>query len=165
VITTIFTVATQIMEGSETNVLLGLLPHHWSNLSANSPLPEGYSYSSIRGQIKTLDGNSFTVENTYRGILPTLPYLNNYSPGFSPSVLNEKIALLENEGLSTWTDSYNEGQVMNRLIQTARIADLTGNTTARDKIVVTIKERLEDWLTAEPEEVAFIFITIRTGLL
>jgi endo-1,3(4)-beta-glucanase len=157
VITTIFTVATQIMEGSETNVLLGLLPHHWSNLSANSPLPEGYSYSSIRGQIKTLDGNSFTIENTFRGILPTLPYLNNYSPGFSPSVLNEKIALLENEGLSTWTDSYNEGQVMNRLIQTARIADLTGNTTARDKIVATIKERLEDWLTAEPEEVAFIF--------
>lgn len=157
VVTTIFTVATQIMEGSETNVLLGLLPHHWSNLSANSPIPEGYSYPSIRGQIKTLDGITFTIENTFHGILPTLPYLGNYSPGFSPSVLNEKIALLENEGLSTWTDSYNEGQVMNRLIQTARIADLTGNTTARDKIVATIKNRLEDWLTAEPEEVAFIF--------
>ena len=57
-----------------------------------------------------------------------------------------KISQIENDGLATWTDSYNEGQVMNRMIQTARIADQTGNTVARDKMIATIKERLEDWL-------------------
>ena len=67
------------------------------------------------------------------------------------------MTLLENEGLATWTDSYNEGQVMNRLIQTARIADQMGNTAARDKILGTIKERLEDWLSYESGEVAFLF--------
>lgn len=152
-----FTVTTEIKEGSNTNVLLGLLPHQWSNLAPSSPQPEGYAYSSIRGEIKTLDGNGFQIENTFHGILPTLPYIDQYSEGFSPSELNEKIQLIENDGLATWTDSYNEGQVMNRLIQTARIADLTGNYEGRDKIVATIKERLEDWLTAEAEEVAFIF--------
>ena len=46
---------------------------------------------------------------------------------------------------------------MNRLIQTARIADQLGDTDARDKMVATVKERLEDWLSYESGEVAFLF--------
>ena len=156
-LTTTFNVSTTIKEGSDTEVLLGLLPHQWGNLASNSPQPSGYSYPSIRGEIKTLAGNSFQVENTFKGILPTLPYLTNYSPGFSPAEMATKVAQIENDGLATWTDSYNEGQVMNRLIQTARIADQMGNTEARDKMVATVKERLEDWLTYSSSEVAFLF--------
>jgi endoglucanase Acf2 len=157
IITTEFLVETEVKEGSETNVLLGLLPHQWDNLSEDSPLPEAYSYPSIRGELKTLDGNSFKVRNSFHGILPTLPYVDYYNDSFNPQELKAKIELIENDGLPAWTDSYNEGQLMNRLIQTARIADLTGDTIARDKITNTIKERLEDWLTAESGEVAFLF--------
>ena len=64
---------------------------------------------------------------------------------------------MEDEPLSTWTDSYNEGQVMNRLVQTARIANEMGNIESRNKILNTIKDRLEDWLSAENGEVAFLF--------
>ena len=46
---------------------------------------------------------------------------------------------------------------MNRLIQTGRIADEIGDEEARDNIIETVKERLEDWLTANSNEVAFIF--------
>lgn len=152
-----FLVETIVKEGTDDQVLQGLLPHQWANLAAGAPQPVGYSYNSVRGEIKTLGGNSFSVENRFRGILPTLPYLANYSEGFSPSELNSKVEQLENDGLATWTDSYNEGQVMNRLIQVARIADLTGDTVALIKIRATIKERLEDWLTAEASEVAFLF--------
>ena len=157
VVKTDFVVTTETKEGSETNMLLGLLPHQWDNLSSGSATPNKYSYGSIRGEIKTMEGNTFSVENTYKGILPTMPYLANYSESFSPSELDAKIAQIENDGLSDWTDSYNEGQVMNRLIQTARIADQMGNTTARDKIIATIKERLEDWLTYQSGEKAFLF--------
>ncbi|MFC2110001.1 glycosyl hydrolase [Bacteroidota bacterium] len=156
-VTTTFLVTTDVKEGINTNVLLGLLPHQWSNLSSSSPLPNGYNYDVVRGELKTMDGNSFEVENTFKGILPTLPYLANYSNGFSPSDLNAKIAQIENDGLATWTDSYNEGQVLNRLIQTARIADQTGNIIARNKMIATVKERLEDWLTYQSGEVAFLF--------
>ncbi|MBT8260771.1 MAG: carbohydrate-binding protein [Bacteroidia bacterium] len=156
-LTTTFTVSTDVKEGVETNVLLGLLPHHWSNLSSSSPTPDEYSYDSVRGELKTLDGNSFIVENTFKGILPTLPNLTQYSPGFNPADMDTKIALIENDQLATWTDSYNEGQVMNRLIQTARIADQTGDIESRDKMIATIKERLEDWLTYQSGEVAFLF--------
>ena len=157
VMRTDFNVQTEVKEGTETNMLLGLLPHQWAHLAADSPVPDKYSYTIVRGQMKTMAGNSFSVVNTFHGILPTLPYLDNYSPGFSPSVLNEKIASLENNTLATWTDSYNEGQVMNQLIQTARIADEMGNTASRNKILTTIKTRLEDWFKAESGEVAFLF--------
>ena len=156
-VTTTFTATTAIKEGTSSNMLLGLLPHQWYNSSTNSPVLSAYTYGSVRGELKMLDGNSFTVENTFKGILPTIPYLANYSEGFSPSEMDNKISQIENDGLATWTDSYNEGQVMNRMIQTARIADQTGNTLARDKMITTIKERLEDWLTYQSGEKAFLF--------
>lgn len=152
-----YTVTTDVKEGSETNVLMGLLPHQWNNLASGSATPGGDTYSSVRGDLKMLDGNSFTLENTFKGILPTLPNLTQYSTGYSPALLDSKISLIENDQLATWTDSYNEGQVMNRLIQTARIADQMGNTEARDKMIATVKERLEDWLTYQNGEVAFLF--------
>lgn len=157
IVTTDFSVSTDIKEGTSSNVLLGLLPHQWSNLKSGSATPEEHRYETVRGELKTLDGNTFSVENTFSGILPTLPYLSNYSESFSPSELANKISQIENDGLSDWTDSYNEGQVMNRLIQTARIADQTGDTEARDKMIATVKERLEDWLSYQSGEVAFLF--------
>ncbi|WP_298948240.1 glycosyl hydrolase [uncultured Polaribacter sp.] len=156
-VTTTFSVSTDIKEGTEDKMLLGLLPHQWYNLISSSPVPNAYTYSSVRGELKMLAENSFIVENTFKGILPTIPYLANYSNGFSPAVLDAKISQIENDGLATWTDSYNEGQVMNRLIQTARIANQTGNIEARDKMITTVKERLEDWLTYESGETAFLF--------
>jgi endoglucanase Acf2 len=104
-----------------------------------------------------LDGNTFATENTFYGILPTLPYLANYSDSFNPSEMGSKVSLLENDALATWTDSYNEGQMMNRLVQTARIAHKIGNTEARDKMITTLKDRLQDWLSYESGEVAFLF--------
>ena len=46
---------------------------------------------------------------------------------------------------------------MNRLIQTARIAEQLGDSEAVNTIVATIKERLEDWLSYQNNEVAFLF--------
>ena len=152
-----FNVQTVVKEGTETNMLLGLLPHQWAHLAPGSPAPDKYSYAIIRGEMKTMAGNSFSVENTFHGILPTLPYVDNYSSGFTPTALTEKIASLENSTMATWTDSYNEGQVFNQLMQTARVANEMGNIVARDKMLSTIKTRLENWFKAENGEVAFLF--------
>lgn len=155
VITT-FSTQVEVKEGTNNKVLQGLLPHQWNNITDPSP-NYLYSYSSIRGSLKMLAANEFVVENSYHGILPTLPYIDNYSAGFSPSSLNEKVESLQYEALATWTDSYNEGQVMNRLVQTARIAGEMGNIEARDLMLNTVKKRLENWLTAQKGEVAFLF--------
>lgn len=157
VLRTDFETTVTVHEGTGTTVLQGLLPHQWAHLAADAPALSGQSLASIRGELKLLASNSFATERAFHGILPTLPAVVARSPGFDVGGLHQKVALLENDTLATWTDSYNEGQVMNRLIQTARIAHETGDTIARDKMLATIKERLEDWLTAEAGEVAFLF--------
>ena len=111
----------------------------------------------LEGELKVLEDNYFKTQNKFIGILPTLPDLAHYSEGFNPSELESKVNQIENDQLSSWTDSYNEGQVMNRLIQTARIADQIGDESALNTIIETIKNRLEDWLTANSNEVAFLF--------
>jgi len=157
VILTEFTVEVDIKEGQYSNILQGLLPHQWNNLASDSPSPDGYSYETVRGELKTMSGNYFKTENQFIGILPTLPPLAHYSAGYNPAQLQNKISQIKNDELPSWTDSYNEGQLMNRLIQTARIANEIGDHEARNTILGTIKTRLEDWLTANSSEVAFLF--------
>jgi endoglucanase Acf2 len=154
---TTFSVTPDVKEGSNNTVLLGLLPHQWGNLGSGSPQPDLASYQTVRGELRMLGANSFAVENRFSGVLPTLPDLGKYSEGFELTALNEKIERIKGDGLPAWTDSYNEGQNMNRLIQAARIADQIGNIAARDQLLNTVQERLENWLTAEGGEVAFLF--------
>ena len=156
-VTTTFTLETDVKEGTDSTLLIGLLPHQWSHLAPGAPALSSHTYATVRGEMKTMATNQFSVENSFHGILPTLPYLDYYSPTFDPGLLVDKINSIKNDQLSTWTDSYNEGQVMNRLIQTARIAELMGDTASLQTIMGTIQERLEDWLTAEAGEVAFLF--------
>ena len=152
-----FEIEVEVKEGSYNNILQGLLPHQWNNLSSDSPSPGGPSYESVRGELKTLGGNYFKTEYKFNGILPTLPALAHYSPGYNPGELQDKILQIQNDELPSWTDSYNEGQLMNRLIQTGRIAAEIGNENAKDLILETIQNRLEDWLSASSNEVAFLF--------
>ena len=157
VLRTDFTITTETKEGAYNQIIQGLLPHQWGYLAFNSAIPNKETYSSIRGDIKMLEGNAFSVEHTFKGILPTLPNLAMYTSNYDQNKLQQKIDAIENDALSSWTDSYNEGQVMNRLIQTARIAEQLGDSQAVNKIVATIKERLEDWLSYQNNEVAFLF--------
>ena len=155
----VFSVIADVKEGAGTMVLLGLLPHQWAHLGGSSPQPQPgyYHYNTSRGEMKLIASNTFSIENKFKGILSTLPNLAKYSPGFDPASLNSKIELVKGEGLALWTDSYNEGIAMNRLIQVAKIADQTGNLVARDQIVNTVKNRLENWFKADPGENAFLF--------
>lgn len=88
-----------------------VLPHQWAHLASNSPSPDKYSYQSVRGELKCLEGNSFSTENRFYGILPTLPFLDCYNPDFSPSELYSKVQALKGDGLDTWTDSYTKGSL------------------------------------------------------
>lgn len=157
VLRTDFTITIETKEGAYNQIIQGLLPHQWGYLASNSANPNKETYSSIRGDIKMLEGNAFSVEHIFKGILPTLPNLAMYTSHYDQNKLQQKIDAIENDALSSWTDSYNEGQVMNRLIQTARIAEQLGDSEAVNTIVATIKERLEDWLSYQNNEVAFLF--------
>ena len=157
VVTTEFVVETQVKEGSNDKVLLGLFPHQWANLAAGQSLNETCIFNSIKGDIKICATNRFVVENTFRGILPTLPYVDTLSLGFSAEELTQKVNAIKNDQIDDWTDSYNDGQLLNRLIQTARIAAEMNNEEALNTILNTVQQRLENWLTYTSGEVAFLF--------
>ncbi|HTJ48153.1 MAG TPA: glycosyl hydrolase, partial [Cyclobacteriaceae bacterium] len=152
-----FTVTPDKKEGTGNSVLLGLLPHQWAHLSSSSAQPGSYSYTTVRGTMKMVASNTFVVENKFQGVLPTLPNTAKNSSGFDPGALSTKIDQVKGDGLQLWTDSYNDGLAMNRLIQVAKIADQQGNTAARDQIIATVKARLESWLKADAGENAFLF--------
>lgn len=79
-----YVVTPDVKEGSTSTVLLGLLPHHWAHLAADSAVPAGLTYATLRGDVRTLAGNRFSTVNTFGGILPTLPYVEEgVSTGFS----------------------------------------------------------------------------------
>lgn len=158
VVRTDYVVTADVKEGVNGKVLMGLLPHHWAHLSSDSPKPEGLAYQTIRGELRTLAGNTFSTELTFHGVLPTLPYVEETHDGFSKDELNRLIASVNaDHGLVAWTDSYNDGQLLNRLVQTARIAKLAGNDSEFWKAFGIVKQRLEDWLTYDEGEVAFLF--------
>lgn len=154
---TTFTVTPDQKEGTGNNVLVGLLPHQWAHLAASSAQPGSYNYITSRGTMKMLASNIFLVENKFKGILSTLPNMSKYSPGFNPGALNAKIDQVKGGTLDVWTDSYNDGLAMNRLIQVAKIADQIGYNEARDQIVNTVRIRLENWFKATSGEKAFLF--------
>jgi endo-1,3(4)-beta-glucanase len=151
-----YTVTPSVKEGSGSAVLLGLLPHHWAHLSSISPQPGTYTYSTVRGILKMLSSNSFVIDNKFKGVLSTMPNTAKNSPTFDPGALATKIDQVKGETLQLWTDSYNDGLLMNKLIQVAKIADQQGNIAARDQIISTVKARLENWLKAEGGENAFV---------
>lgn len=152
-----FKVETEVKEGDNEKILIGLLPHQWAHSAKNCIIDTKYTYKSIRGELKVIEGNQFSVENQFYGILPTLPYIDTQSAGFSRDELKKKIDAIRNDEIGEWTDSYNDGQLLNRLVQTARVADEIGDTESRDIMLATIKERVENWLNAKSGEVAFIF--------
>lgn len=158
VITT-YTVTPDVKEGSESAFLMGLLPHHWANLSA--PLDfEPATFATVRGQMKLLAANSFSTRLAFHGILPTLPAVDEAASttGFDPQRLAALVAeVVDDDGLDPWTDSYNDGLLLGRLMQTARVAKLAGLDADFGRSLEKIRARIENWLTYAPGEVAFMY--------
>ena len=69
-----FRIDTIAMEGSQAHTFLGLYPHHVSGAAAAVvPL---FQYDSVRGPIRLIEGNEFTLERDFHGVLPAWPALS-----------------------------------------------------------------------------------------
>ena len=155
-VTTTYTVTTDTKEGDGT-CLMGLLPHHWGNLDGSVSV-EKETYATVRGEMKMLAANSFSTKLRYSGILPTLPAAEDGINGFSNDELAKLVQnVIDDNGLVDWTDSYNDGQLINRLVQVGRIAKQAGNDELHAKAVELVKKQVERWLTYSQGDIAFMF--------
>ena len=72
-LTSTFTYTTELKESGNGNLnetLTALYRHQWLNTSAPLTI---YEYISVAGKMKVFEGNQFTTELTFEGVLPALP--------------------------------------------------------------------------------------------
>lgn len=156
-VTATYRFVTDVKEGTETRPVMGMLPHHWGNLKTQ-PQMLGVSYSTVRGELKMVADDSFTTSLRFTGVLPVVPAMQNSATGYSQAELNRLVDdVVNNSGLSDWTDSYNDGQLLNRLMQAARVAAQSGYTHGFDRAFAMVKQHVERWLTYSQGDVAFLF--------
>ncbi|MDE6311217.1 MAG: hypothetical protein K2L96_05295 [Muribaculaceae bacterium] len=156
-----YTVITDVKEGSaDAAPIMGLLPHHWANLAEGesvNPASEG-TFSTVRGTLKLAKTKTFATERTFTGILGMLPAVQKSETGYDFNELKRLVdEIYGNNGLSDWTDSYNDGQLLNRMCQTAMLAREAGYEAGAKRLIDKTKSHLERWLTANPGDIAFVF--------
>ncbi len=158
-----FTVTVRKMEGNNDLIPMGLLPHQWGNLAPGSAQPSNYIYSSARGKLHLLVGNKFTTQLQYYGLIPSLPNLTDEATGFNFVKFQEYVdAVIANTGLQDYTDSYNDGLLLNRLAQTARAAKEAGYIAGYDKLITIIKNHLQRWFTTQEGDTDFCFYYLKS---
>lgn len=141
-LTSEFRYATTLKDNGPGNVdetLTALYRHQWLN---TPDATTGLTYESPRGEMKLLEGNVFTTELAFSGIVPALPNRGDYNPqtllGFVQDAASETLGS---------GPTYENGKAMGRFAQLVHIADQIGATAERDHFLEELKERLEEWFT------------------
>lgn len=140
-VTTTFTVTTVAKEGNQSGTIFALYPHQWKNTQATTL---SYTYPSVRGTMKTVEGTSFQTKYKFNGVLPALPDQGTYDKTILNQYVNEAAA----EVYTGSQDTYWIGKRLGKLATLAPIADQVGNTAAATQFRNEIKSRLENWLKA-----------------
>ena len=149
---TTYTFTTAAREGTNLDTIIALYPHQWRNNTAISPL--SYTYTSIRGQMKTITGRSFTTRYNYNGILPSLPDKGTYNR----TTLNNYVEAVKNETNPLGAaDTYWNGKQLGKIAQILPIAEQVGNTSAATYFTNILKTRLQNWFRADSGESTVLF--------
>ncbi|HBZ37834.1 MAG TPA: hypothetical protein DEO59_04925, partial [Balneola sp.] len=142
-LTSTYTYESELVDSADGNVnetLTALYLHQWKH--SDDELT-GYSYTSPRGEMKLKQGNVFSTELKFSGILPALPDQGDYDR----SQLLTFVKQVANESLPVGP-TYENGKAMGRFSHLVHIADQLGAKTERDHFIDQLKFRLEDWFTA-----------------
>ncbi len=142
---TTYRVDTVAREGRELTSFMGLYPHQWS---AATPQPDShYHYDSVRGQIRLIAANAFTVERRYHGIVPEWAGLED--PAHRAAVDSLLVGDLAKSGQmyhkNNGVGTYWVGKGLGAAAQLMCVADAEGRAPMRDQLRGEIEARLESW--------------------
>lgn len=150
-VTTDFTATTQLKrEGFPNETLAALLPHQWK--IAKSALTD-LTYPSIRGTLKVHEGNTFTTQDRFGGLVPQFAEPDG-SERYSRVELSAYLDLLDADiagGLMS-EDPYWQGKKLHPLAMGVLVSDQIGDTQRRDAYLKTLRGILTDWYTYSPDE-------------
>ncbi len=160
-LTTTFSYSTELKESKNGNLnqtLTALYRHQWLNTAASFT---NYEYNTVAGKMKVFDGNQFSTNLTFEGVLPALPDQGDYNRTELLAMVNSVAAQkLPSGGDSGGT--YWNAKLTARFAHLVNIADQLGATSVRDYFLSAIKSRLEAWFTAGGVETYVYNSTWRT---
>jgi len=139
-----FRVETVAKEGSNLTTLMGLYPHHWAAMA--SPPESKHGYDTVRGRIRLIAGNSFTVERPFHGVIPMWGALED--PAAKKDVASLMVGDLAKSGqlfTKMGRGTYWVGKGLGAVAQLMSVAEAEGETKTRDKLLETLKDRFESW--------------------
>ena len=146
-LTSTFTYTTELKESKNGNInqtLTALYRHQWLN---TPDILTDYEYNSVAGKMKVFDGNEFTTELTFEGVLPALPDEGDYNKADLRKMV-DTVAMETLPGKGDFAGTYWNGKLIARFAHLVNIADQLGDTSALDYFLSQIKKRLEEWFTA-----------------
>ena len=124
------TYETELKDASSGNLnetMSALYRHQWMHTTNTLT---NYTYKSPRGTMKVVEGNSFSTEMNFSGILPTLPDVGDYNRiellGHVQDVAKESL----NSG-----STYENGKAMGRFAQLVHVADQLGAVTEKEYLL------------------------------
>ena len=136
-------------ESTANGTVMGILPHQYKNMPDNTAYAD-YSYATIRGTMKTILGSSFTTYQTYSGILPYMPDIEDTYNDELSAYLDEYIADFGEDYFDNYEgcgDTYWDGKGLNRLVNAMIAAEDAGDTETAQMLLDALQSRLEDWFT------------------
>lgn len=130
--------------GSGSTVMTYCLPHHEAQLSSPTYVPN-HTFTSIRGTLHAVAGNTWTMSDTLSTITWNSPNAIDTSKisAITSALAAEKTFQASNLDA---TEAYTFGKQISRAARLALIADQLGDTTTRDSIVTSMKTYLNPWL-------------------
>ncbi len=144
----VFRVQTEAREGKNLNAFMGLYPHQWSSVVSDHP--SQYGYDTVRGRIRLVAGNSFTLERSYHGIVPMWGPLEDASNAAGvESLLVGDLAKSDQLFGRMGRGTYWIGKGLGATAQLMSVAEAQGKLAMRDQLLAKLKNRLEGWLDGE----------------
>jgi hypothetical protein len=161
-VTSSFTVRTRMLEGPPQTTLMGLFPHQWS--ATDAAPASAPTYESVRGPIRVIASNTFTLTRTFSGLLPRWGAVTD--PAMRTQVqalLNADVTTADQLFMQQGHGTYWIGKELGGIAQLAGIAEAQGRLSQRDELLGYLKNRLERWFDGQhPEHFSYdpVFATL-----
>ncbi len=149
-INTVYSLTTELKRAGFSNTtLINLLPHQYK--ISDTPLTN-IVYSSVRGDMKLCEGNSFRTTDTFYGIVPqfTTPTNSEYDNALMIEYLD--LLIESTNGNLMAADAYWQGKNAHPLAMGLLAADQLGLTSYEKIFISRLKVIFEDWFTYSGED-------------
>jgi len=150
-VNTTYTIQTELKKaGMSSDTLICLFPHHWRHSAKGLT---SISYQTLRGELKLSQGNSFTTQLDFHGIIPY--FLEPEDTGgpypYNKAHLQALVDNAESMTFAYW-GTYGSGKELGKWARIIPVADAIGDETAKNYFVNGLRNRTSDWYTYSPPE-------------